>query len=48
MSREEINYAIWVFSKQHPESGLSLASTKDLDDDEALMALKRATVNLLP
>jgi len=48
MDRSEIDFQIMVFSKQHPDSGLSLDSTRNMSDVDALLALKRATINLLP
>ena len=48
MDRSEIDFQIMVFSNQHPDSWLSLDNTRNMSDDEALLALKRAAINLLP
>lgn len=48
MDRSEIDFQIMAFSKQHPDSWLSLDSTRNMSDDEALLALKRAAISLLP
>jgi hypothetical protein len=48
MDRSEIDFQIMVFSKQHPDSRLSLDSTRNMSDNEALLALKRAAISLLP